>query len=226
MSQFPRSEVEDAFAHFYNLGCVVEDWSGWADLFTDDALYVEHFWGEMHGPAEILAWINPVMAGVPEIYTVLDWYAIDGDKVVWSMQNRRDNPDPAGEPSYFDFPGLSVARYAGDGRWSYEEDYWDVRGARATALGLRRGVQSGPARSRDQDEPTVLARWSALGAPRRSGPAGLVGPRRGHTHHQAGRAACPAGAHSGWAGLIRPQATITKPAELRALLAPIRAGRG
>ena len=38
MSQFPRSEVEDAFAHFYNLGCVVEDWSGWAELFTDDAL--------------------------------------------------------------------------------------------------------------------------------------------------------------------------------------------
>src|ERR1035441_6003208 len=134
MSEFSRSEVEDAFAHFYNLGCVVEDWSGWAALFTDDARYVEHFWGEMHGPAEILAWINPVMAGVPEIYTVLDWYTIDGNTVVWSLQNRRDNPDPEAEPQYFDFPGLSVARYAGDGRWSYEEDYWDVRGPRATAV--------------------------------------------------------------------------------------------
>ena len=26
-----------------------------------------------------------------------------------------------------------MARYAGDGRWSYEEDYWDLKGARETA---------------------------------------------------------------------------------------------
>ena len=51
---------------------------------------------------------------------------------MWSLQNRRDNPDPDGPP-YFDFPGLSVAWYAGDGRWAGEEDYWDVKGARTTA---------------------------------------------------------------------------------------------
>ncbi|MCE2392546.1 MAG: nuclear transport factor 2 family protein, partial [Proteobacteria bacterium] len=61
-----------------------------------------------------------------------NWYMIDGDRAVWHMENRRDNPDPEG-PAYFDFPGLSVARYAGDGRWSYEEDYWDLKGARETA---------------------------------------------------------------------------------------------
>jgi ketosteroid isomerase-like protein len=129
---FERDEVEAAFAHFYELGCVDEDWTGWADLFTDDCEYVEHFWGTMRGRDEVRAWIDPVMAGVPEIYTVLEWYAIDGDKVVWSLQNRRDNPDPDGPP-YFDFPGISVAWYAGDGRWAGEEDYWDVKGARATA---------------------------------------------------------------------------------------------
>jgi len=87
----------------------------------------------MHGRAEIRTWIDPVMIAVPEIYTVLEWYVVDDDKVVWSLQNRRDNPDPDGLP-YFDFPGLSVAWYAGDGRWAGEEDYWDVKGARTTAV--------------------------------------------------------------------------------------------
>jgi hypothetical protein len=199
MSEFSRAEVEDAFAHFYNLGCVLEDWSAWAALFTDDALYVEHFWGELHGPAEILAWINPVMSGVPEIYTVLDWYAIDGDKVVWSMQNRRDNPDPAAEQQYFDFPGLSVAIYAGDGRWSYEEDYWDLRGARATALGYAEAC----ARVNPDLETKMSRRFWPAGPPW----ARLDGP-----------------ANPAWLG--REEVTpITKPAELRALLAPLRRGQ-
>jgi hypothetical protein len=200
MSEFSRSEVEEAFAHFYNLGCVVEDWSGWAALFTDDARYVEHFWGEMHGPAEILAWINPVMAGVPEIYTVLDWYTIDGGTVVWSMQNRRDNPDPEGEPAYFDFPGLSVAYYAGDGRWSYEEDYWDLRGARATAAGYAEACA--------RVKPDLETKMSRRFWPDGPAWARLDGP-----------------AQPAWLG--REEVTpITKPAELRALLAPLRSGAG
>jgi limonene-1,2-epoxide hydrolase len=131
VARFSRREVEQQFAHLYYTGCVAEDWTGWADLFTDDCRYVEHFWGELHGRDEVRRWIDPVMMGVPEIYTVLEWYAIDDEKVVWALQNRRDNPDPDGPP-YFDFAGLSVAFYAGDGRWAGEEDYWDVKGARAT----------------------------------------------------------------------------------------------
>lgn len=135
---FSRAEVEEQFAHFYYTGCVAEDWTAWADLFTDDCHYVEHFWGTMRGRDQVRAWIDPVMCGVPEIYTVLDWYMIDTTpsdgtaKVVWALQNRRDNPDPDGPP-YFDFPGVSIAWYAGDGRWAGEEDYWDVKGARSTA---------------------------------------------------------------------------------------------
>ena len=132
MSKFEREEVDRAFQEFYHVGCVAEDWVAWARMFTEDCHYVEHFWGTLQGRAEVEAWIEPVMAGVPEIYTVLDWYMIDADRVVWHLQNRRDNPDPDGPP-YFDFAGLSVAQYAGNGRWSHEEDYWDVKGARETA---------------------------------------------------------------------------------------------
>ncbi len=199
MAGYSRSEVEKEFAHFYNIGCVVEDWDAWANLFTDDARYVEHFWGEMHGSAEVLAWIDPVMAGVPEIYTVLDWYMIDGDKVVWSVQNRRDNPDPEGDPVYFDFPGLSVAGYAGGGKWSYEEDYWDVRGARSTAAAYAEVC----ARVSPDLETRLSRRYWPDGPPW----ARLDEPAR-----------------PSW--LYRDDVTpITKPAELRALLAPLRAGR-
>ena len=59
------------------------------------------------------------------MYTVLDWYTIEDATVVFHMQNRRDNPDPDGPP-YFDFAGLSVATYAGDGKWAGEEDFWDL----------------------------------------------------------------------------------------------------
>jgi hypothetical protein len=200
MGTFSRAEIEEQFAHLYYVGCVAEDWTAWADLFTDDCRYMEHFWGEMTGRDEVRAWIDPVMAGVPEIYTVLEWYMIDDDKVVWALQNRRDNPDPDGPP-YFDFAGLSVAWYAGDGRWAGEEDYWDVRGARSTAEAYaeavrKTGSHSVEARLTRKFWPTEGPAWARFdGKPNPS-----------------------------WYGRddVRP---ITKPRELREILAPIRAAR-
>ena len=115
--QFPRDEVEDAFAVYFETGPVREDWEAWVELMVDDVFYVDHWWGPLHGKDEVKVWIAASMGGVPEIYTVLDWYTIENEKVVFHMQNRRDNPDPDGPP-YFDFPGLSVATYAGDGKWA------------------------------------------------------------------------------------------------------------
>jgi hypothetical protein len=169
MARFTRAEVEEQFAHLYFIGCVKEDWMAWADLFTDDCHYLEHFWGELHGRDEVRRWIDPVMMGVPEIYTVLEWYAIDDEKVVWALQNRRDNPDPDGPP-YFDFAGLSVAFYAGDGRWAGEEDYWDVKGARATseayaAACRKMGVDDPLARMTRRFWPTDQPAWASYDGP-------------------------------------------------------------
>lgn len=128
----PRDEVEQAFAHWWKVGCVDEDWATWVDLFAPEVVYHDHFWGELHGRDEVALWIAAVMKGVPEVYTVLDWYTIDGDTVVFHCQNRRDNPDGEG-PDFWDFAGLSVIRYAGDGLWASEEDFWDLPGARGTS---------------------------------------------------------------------------------------------
>jgi hypothetical protein len=132
MGRHARGEVEQAFAALWKDGCVDEDWHAWTNRFTPDVVYYDHFWGWFQGHDEVLVWIDAVMKGVPEIYTVLEWYRIDDDVVSFYCQNRRDNPDGDGPP-YFDFPSLSYVRYAGDGLFSREEDFWDLRGARRTA---------------------------------------------------------------------------------------------
>jgi ketosteroid isomerase-like protein len=123
-----RDEVEEAFLRYWRTGAVGEDWPAWADLFTDDAVYIEHVLGNMHGRDEIKAWIVPIMNEYSELYTVYEWHIIEGRRVVVYMQNRRDDPDPSQPP--IDFPGVTILEYAGDGKWSKEEDYWAVPGAR------------------------------------------------------------------------------------------------
>ena len=129
---FPRDEVQAAFEHWWSVGNAGEDWASWVQLFVPDVEYLDHFWGPLRGRTEVDRWIHAVMKGVPEIYGAYEWHTIDGDTVVFHYQNRRDNPSDDGPP-YFDFAGLSVLRYAGDGRWASEEDFWDANGARRTA---------------------------------------------------------------------------------------------
>jgi hypothetical protein len=105
VARFTRGEVERAVAHWWQVGNVLEDWSAWTNLFVPDVFYVDYFWGPLHGRREVDLWIHSVMKGVPEIYTVLDWFTIDDDVVVFHCQNRRDNPAGDGPP-FWDFPGF------------------------------------------------------------------------------------------------------------------------
>jgi hypothetical protein len=122
---YPREEVEQAFQHLWQVGPVGEDWLAQVNLYTDDCVYFDHHYGTMD-PVEFGAWCAKLMnEDFPELYTVYEWHKVDGDDVVVLMQNRRDNPDPAG-PAYFDFPSISVYRYGGGGRFASERDYWDI----------------------------------------------------------------------------------------------------
>jgi hypothetical protein len=117
-----RAEVEREFRRYYMTGPVMEDWTAWAGLFTDDAVYFDHFYGTFRGPAEIAAYLEGTMGASPHVYTVLSWYVVDGDRVVYEAINRADNPEPGAAP--IDFPSYQVIDYAGGGRWSREEDIW------------------------------------------------------------------------------------------------------
>jgi hypothetical protein len=196
MARFARGEVEDAFAHWWTVGNVLEDWAAWTRLFVPAVEYHDHFWGPLHGHAEVDLWIHAVMKGVPEIYAIYDWHTIDDDVVVFRCENRRDSPDDTGPP-YFDFPGLSVLRYAGDGRWASEEDYWDRDGARRTSVAYAEAC----ARAGVTDP---LARMTRRHWPDRPDWA------------RTDRAPAPS-----WLGRDDLPG-ITRPSELAALLAPLR----
>lgn len=166
-----RDEVQAAFEHWWSVGNAGEDWASWVGLFTPDVEYLDHFWGPLRGHDEVDRWIHAVMKGVPEIYGVYEWHVIDGDRVVFHYQNRRDNPSDEGPP-YFDFAGLSVLVYAGDGRWRSEEDFWDAGGARRTAAAYaaaceRAGVTEPLDRMTRRHWPAgpAWARWDAPPAP-------------------------------------------------------------
>jgi SnoaL-like domain len=122
---FSRDEVEDAFRTYWRTGAVGEDWDAWADLFTEDAHYIEHVLGDLHGREAIRTWIKSIMPQYPELYTAYEWHSVDEatGRVMVYMQNLRDHPSGMGT---IDFPGITILQYAGNGRWSLEEDFWAV----------------------------------------------------------------------------------------------------
>ena len=122
--KFSRAEVEAAFRNYWKIGALEERWQDWPDIFTEDVLYVEHILGTMRGRETVRDWITTLMVQNKHIHALLDWYMIEDHRVVVNMINRYYNPDPGGAP--FDFPGITILHYAGDGLFNYEEDYWDL----------------------------------------------------------------------------------------------------
>ena len=136
MAMPSRAEVEAAFKNYLHVGAYSRDWNAWADLFTEDALYVEAQYGTFKGREAIRAWITTVMAGVPDMYfPPVTWQLIDGDQVCFCIDNAYPNPkDPKGPP--IAFPTVSYLKYR-DGLWCREEDIYDVRASLAARAAFR-----------------------------------------------------------------------------------------
>jgi ketosteroid isomerase-like protein len=95
-------------------------WVDLADFFTDDAVYIDPAWGRIQGIDEIRAFLVDSMRGLEDWRFPMRFAAIEGDDVVtvWSqiLPGARDDGQPYRQT------GVSILRYAGDGRFSYEED--------------------------------------------------------------------------------------------------------
>ena len=126
MAPFSRSEVEAAFKDFIAMGdrCAeTGDWNPWADIHSEDGLWVEHHLGTHQGREAIRKGIVEVMKPVPMMYFPLDWYMIEGNRVssyIWQQM-----PDPKGGDEVYRFGNVTILEYAGNGLWSFQEDIYN-----------------------------------------------------------------------------------------------------
>ena len=85
MGSWDRAELQaahDRFIEVANQSAAQGEWGPWAEMFTEDAEYVEHHYGTFHGRAEILNWISATMAGWPNNEMTMfphDWCVCDED---------------------------------------------------------------------------------------------------------------------------------------------------
>ncbi len=99
------------------------DWNAWADLHTQDCIWVEHHLGTFRGREAIRETILKVMRSVPMMEFPVEWHAIAGNRVVyypWQVL-----PDPTGGNEIYRFGCVTILEYAGDGLWSRQEDLYN-----------------------------------------------------------------------------------------------------
>jgi hypothetical protein len=130
MGRWSRDELERAFADYQTVAArsaTTGDWNHWTDLFTEDATYVEHLFGEFAGREAIRAWITRTMGEFPGNTMPefpIEWYVIDEERgwVLCQIWNRMADP---GDGSVHQAYNFTLLKYAGSGRWSYEEDVYN-----------------------------------------------------------------------------------------------------
>jgi ketosteroid isomerase-like protein len=126
MPSWTRDELEREFAKYQERGAA-GDWSAWADQFTEDAQYVEHHYGTFDGREAIRAWIVETMTTWPgsemPVFPV-EWHIVDEERgwIVCKIWNRMQDP---GDGSIHQAYNFTLLKYAGDGKWSYEEDVYN-----------------------------------------------------------------------------------------------------
>lgn len=126
MTTFSRSEVEQAYQQFVAVGDS-GDWNAWADLHSEDGLWVEHHLGTFTGREAIRKGISDVMKPVPMMVFPVEWHMIEGNRVVyypWQVM-----PDPKGGDAVYRFGCITILEYAGNGLWSYQEDLYNPKEA-------------------------------------------------------------------------------------------------
>ena len=130
MSRFTDAQLRAMHDHYLavaNRCSAVQEWRAWADLFTEDATYVEHCFGTFTGPDEIYDWIQPLMSQWPNSEMTAfphDWCVFDVDRG-WSICQVENVMRDPGDGSLHQAANITILHYADDGRITYEEDAYN-----------------------------------------------------------------------------------------------------
>jgi len=124
MSSHPAEEVSAALASYVSLRERIAAgeamWTDLAELFTDDAVYIDPAWGRLQGKSKLLEFFDESMRGLEGWEFPIEFTAISGNTVVikWTQQL----PARKQDGSRYEQSGVSTLVYAGNGKFCYEED--------------------------------------------------------------------------------------------------------
>ncbi len=126
---FPREEVQAAADVYVAIRHQIHedpnpDFSMLSDLYTEDAVYYDASWGRMQGKDVIAAWLVDSMVGLDEWRFPVEFVAIDGNNVV--VKWTQFIPGKKADGSPYTQSAFSRLIYAGNGKFSYEEDIYDM----------------------------------------------------------------------------------------------------
>ena len=131
MPTWTRAELETAFQHYQDeveKACATRDWGLFAALFTEDATYVEHAYGNFEGREAIRTWITRTMTeefpGNEMPHFPIDWYVVDEERgrIVCEVFNQLAD---VGDGKRHGASNITILTYAGDNEWSCEEDVYN-----------------------------------------------------------------------------------------------------
>jgi ketosteroid isomerase-like protein len=121
-------EAHEVYAEMVALRARIEagelPWSALADYFTDDAVYIDSAWGRFEGRDTIMRFMDDSMAGLADWVFPEEWTMVDGDRVVSMWWN--ELPGARADGSKYRVPGVSILRYAGDRKFDYEFDIFNM----------------------------------------------------------------------------------------------------
>jgi hypothetical protein len=130
MGAFSRNELVAAHERYKDVARLCAEsgeWRPWAEMFTEDARYVEHLFGTFEGREAIYSWIQSTMSEWPNSEMQAfphDWCVLDEERGWWICQIENRFRDP-GDGSVHQASNLTVLHYAGNGLFSYEEDVYN-----------------------------------------------------------------------------------------------------
>lgn len=98
-------------------------WAAIAELFAEDGVYTEPFFGAIEGRDAIRKFLVESMAGLEEWTFPLESITIDAGRVVTHWWNRL--PGRRRDGGYFEFRGISTITYDAHGRIADQLDFYD-----------------------------------------------------------------------------------------------------
>ena len=171
-----REEVQAVVERYHEMrrrideGLEPNGFGALADFYTDDAVYVDAAWGRIEGKAEIAHWLEHSMVGLGDWRFPIEFTAIEGDDVVVKWTQIIPGTRADGRP--YTQSAFSRLRYAGDGKFSYEEDTYNM----VHVPRRRRGERVGAHRAHEHP--------SAASQPKLGAPPHLTKTSRKGSHRQ------------------------------------------